>query len=214
MRAARNGKITMGPLTSATRRAGSNGAAMPEGPGGPWSLEAPKRIREKYREPECAPGWGAWQKHLTRRNLLAPELLARGPSAPLAWASTADTEFDSAMRLIKLLRARKLAGGRKSKVVRRAAESWTHDTTVGATSAEFAIECVAWASALPLLTKHLSPQVWWSLFNRLMDVTSDPSLERAETVAAQVLGAELPLTLAYSFPEITACRELADPARE
>ncbi|HEY2894442.1 MAG TPA: hypothetical protein VGJ16_09530, partial [Pirellulales bacterium] len=123
-------------------------------------------------------------------------------------------EFDSAIRLIKLLRARKLADGRKSKVVRRAAESWTNDTTVGASSAEFAIECVAWASALPLLTKHLSPQAWWPLLNRLTEVASDPSLERAETIAAQVLRAELPLTLSYSFPEITACRELADPARE
>lgn len=204
----------MGLLTSAARRAGSNGAAMLGGPAGPWSAEAPKRIRENYREPESAAGWRAWQKHLARRQILAPELLARGGSAPLAWAPAGDTEFDSAIRLIKLLRARKLAGGRKSKVVRRAAESWTNETTFGAANAEFAIECVAWASALPLLAKHLSPHTWWSLLHRLLDVASDPSLERAETVAAQVLGAELPLTLAYSFPEITACRALVEPARD
>src|SRR3954451_4786723 len=99
----------MGPLTSAAKRAGSNGEAVIEGPAGPWSVQAPKRIRENYRESESAAGWHAWQKHLARRTVPAPELLARGGSAPLTWAPTPDTEFDSAMRLIKLLRARKLA---------------------------------------------------------------------------------------------------------
>jgi hypothetical protein len=204
----------MGSLASAATRAGSNGEAIAGGPGGPWSEEAPKRIREKYRESESAAGWRAWQKHLARRKLLAPELLARGRSAPLAWAPALDTEFDPAVRLIKLLRARKLADGRKSKVVRREAESWLNETTAGARSAGFAIECVAWISALPLLTRHLSPEVWWALLNRLVEVACDPSLERAETVAAQLLGAELPLTLAYSFPEITSCHELAEAARQ
>ena len=87
---------------------------------------------------------------------------------------------------------------------------WLSGAPTAPPVASFALECLAWAHALPQLTTQLSPHVWWQLAEQLVAIASRPS-DQAGPLSAQLLWAELPLTLAYNFPEIDACQALAEP---
>ncbi|MBI3837069.1 MAG: hypothetical protein HY288_03940 [Planctomycetia bacterium] len=80
-------------------------------------------------------------------------------------------------------------------------------------SAALGLECLAWCGALPRLTAHLPSRPWWQLVNRLISIASNEGPTADDVLAMQLLGGELPLALAYSFPEIETCQELADEGR-
>jgi hypothetical protein len=75
------------------------------------------------------------------------------------------------------------------------------------------VECLLWAEALPELAESLSARAWWQLAHRLTLIASGDS-PTSDTLAAILLYAELPATLAYLLPELAAADALAKAARE
>jgi hypothetical protein len=92
--------------------------------------------------------------------------------------------------------------------------------SAGATTDHYALRALACCHALPELADSLSADVWWTLLDRLVSEAADAAdaadpekLARRDPLAWQLLGGELPLALAYLFPEINPCRKLKSPAR-
>jgi hypothetical protein len=75
---------------------------------------------------------------------------------------------------------------------------------------EYALQCLAWAHALPVLASRLSNADWRRTLAQVASVVADAADESASSLtvwAGQLLRSELPLTLAYLFPELPARRE-------
>jgi hypothetical protein len=87
----------------------------------------------------------------------------------------------------------------------------------GACGADYAISALAWCWTLPSLASVLSADAWWSLLNHLvrtsMEAAAGNGLSEDMPWLEHVLAGELPLSLAYLFPEIAGCRALHATAR-
>jgi len=175
---------------------------------GAWHRSAPKALRKSYRAADNPAGWAAWRKHLARRKRRTPaELLAA--RRPLRWALPGGN-LDAALNLMSALERAGKRSRRELPTIEHMAAVWLSGAPSAPPVASFALECLAWAHALPQLTTQLSPHVWWQLAEQLVAIASRPS-DQAGPLSAQLLWAELPLTLAYNFPEIDACQALAEP---
>ena len=165
---------------------------------------------------ESAPGqWNAWCKHLAKRKrpVAINRLIASTGVHPLCWALPPAAPIQDAALWIE--------GGLGS---RRSAknwaqwaegiESWLRTAESRPADPALALECLAWCHALPELSSTVEPDVWWRLLDFLIETAGesagvDPAIN---PLAHQLLAGELPLTLAYVFPEITHCHALAKPA--
>lgn len=93
--------------------------------------------------------------------------------------------------------------------------SWLVEAEGSAASVRYALECLAWCHSLPQLAQHAPAETWWELLWHLIEVAAEGCTADAvvDPLAAALLGAELPLTLAALFPEIEECRHAAEPAK-
>lgn len=76
------------------------------------------------------------------------------------------------------------------------------------------LECLAWSSALPELSSRLSADSWWALLDYLLEAAhlgNEPAVAD-DPLALLLLTGELPLTLAYQFPELRSPRRLRKAA--
>jgi hypothetical protein len=94
-------------------------------------------------------------------------------------------------------------------------ERWLDGSEAAESNAFFGIECLAWCHALPKLSHVLPAAPWCELLDRLAEITREAAaIEVTEhPLEHQLLSGELPLTLSYLFPELSACRELFRPAK-
>ena len=177
-----------------------------------WHKSAPEPVRRAYRAGDESRGWTAWKEHLLNRR--EPGRLLPGNKAPLTW--TLPDGLDSTRVRDRLAAVAKAAGkpGRNGSAEQVVVE-WllhaSHQSTV-----ESALETLAWCQGLPRLAQAVSPETWWSLLGHLLAAAGEAghlTLDR-DPLLHQLISGELPLTLAYLFPEITPCRKLADPARD
>jgi hypothetical protein len=79
-----------------------------------------------------------------------------------------------------------------------------------------ALSALAWCRALPGLAAVLPADAWWELLSHLLHRAAEADAAGAvgahwdeEPLTHQLVAGELALTLAYLFPELTICRELA-----
>jgi hypothetical protein len=171
-----------------------------------WHKSAPRRLVETFSSGNLAKSWTAWQKHLAgRKRPPAPRFLA-GKRPPLLWAWPVAWERDGIM-----LQGRQLA---------QLCKELSGDAVRGDESPQ-AVQALAIAYALPRLASELSPDVWWSLTEALCDLARDAQQLRAdpngdvhEALRQQLLAGELPLALAYLFPELQPTRDLQPLARQ
>jgi hypothetical protein len=84
-----------------------------------------------------------------------------------------------------------------------------------------ALACLAVAHALPSLAEIIPAELWWQLLDALWrivessaDCQADCQLPLDQSLAGQLLAGELPLTLAYLFPEIRPLARLRETARD
>ncbi len=197
------------------------------GPGGPWHKRAPRRVCRAY---ESQRGWPAWCKHLADRNLPAINKLLPDPASALTWALPEGADSSQALKLTALLGSLAGPARRKRPSFEAALRSWLGlDATLDVSSdapgmgqefipstTDFAppgLECLAWCGALPQLAAHLPEGLWWQLLNRLTAIAADGASASDDPLAVQLLRAELPLAIAYSFPELEVCQALADVGR-
>lgn len=186
------------------------------GPGGPWHKRAPRRVCRAY-ETSDERGWAAWSKHLAGRKLRPLSKLLPGKPSPLAWALIEDAESSPARQLIALLGSLAGPARRARPAIQAAAEAWLAlDARPGRAACDdvpWGLECLAWCGALPQLTAHLPEPLWWSLLDRLTATAGSDARASLDPLAVQLLQGELPLALAYSFPELEVCQALAEAGR-
>ncbi len=201
----------MATTTTPTKRSSKKRAALTSGPGGPWSPAAPKRLREAHQGDSSAAGWTLWKKHLAKRKIRSLAKLFPGRQPALFWALPDGDGFEAVRRTVDMLR-RPADSERETAGLENAVHSWLSATEVAAVDATFGLTCLAWAGALPSLVEYLPERTWWRLCNQLVQIAGDETHAR-ESLAVQLLHAELPVLLLYCLPELAECQSLAAVAR-
>jgi hypothetical protein len=171
-----------------------------------WHKSAPRGLVKVFAAGDTKQAWSAWRKHLAhRKRPRVPEFLA-GKRPPLLWAWPAAWEREGI-----LLRGRGLA---------QLGQELGGDCVRGDELPQ-AIQALAMAYALPRLARKLSAGSWWALAQSLRELAIDAQQLRAdvngdvhELLRQQLLAAELPLVLAFLFPELKPMRDLLSAARQ
>ncbi|MCL4202830.1 MAG: hypothetical protein KJ000_10055 [Pirellulaceae bacterium] len=164
--------------------------------------------------PELGPeNWEAWSAHLaTRKSPRAPwRRIGADGVWPLIWATDDAPVSDETRDLLSLLAiwCESQGKSRRSNVLSRL-EGWLAD----AGTSRSGLELLAWTYVLPSLAGSLSAARWREMLDFLLDAATNwPDLDlHQQPLAHQWLAGELPLTLAYQFPELPACQSLREPA--
>jgi hypothetical protein len=171
-----------------------------------WHSAAPRRLVEKSAAGDLERAWTTWQKHLAQRKRpsAAPFLVGKRP--PLLWAWPSAWEREGI-----IIKGRALA---------QVCEELSGDSVRGDELPQ-ALQALTIAYALPKLASKLPANVWWSLAESLCELARDAQQLRndfngdvEEIVRQQLLAGELPLALAYLFPELQPMRDLQSAARQ
>lgn len=160
--------------------------------------------------------WQSWKDYLKKRDTVPSlqSLVSGKKTSPLSWALFADETLDS--RTLPLLETLgEIASGRTQPNADTITqlESWLNGLERRIAERNLVLELLAVAHALPNLAAVTSAALWWNLLDKIVSHTNDAVATNFENkVFEQGLAGELPLTLAYVFPEIKACRQLGKPA--
>lgn len=179
-----------------------------------WHSDAPASVALADAWDANTSGWKAWRRHLaTPGRPSLSELIAS--RCPLWWgASTLSVDQDS-LDLVELL-SRAARGSRSAgQTAGEQLEMWLRESAGGMHLEPTALECVAWAQALPALARFAPADQWWDLLVRLLGAAqaSVASHQYETPLAWHLLQVELPLTLAWLLPEISACQSLGASGR-
>jgi hypothetical protein len=171
-----------------------------------WHPSAPRRLVQGFTGDNQENAWTIWQKHLTRRKRPHAPSFAEGKRPPLLWMWPTGWERDGIT-----LQGRKLA---------RLCDELTGDSVRGDELPQ-AIQALAIAYALPKLASKLSAEAWWRLAESMRELARDAQHLRSnlggdveEIIRHQLLAGELPLALAYLFPELQPLRDLQPAAQQ
>lgn len=181
-----------------------------------WHRSAPRRIARAGFWGHESLGWRAWMRHLTRRedrNL--GRLFPRRKGSPLSWVRSNDDSWGATLALVEGLVENPRRGQRSRQEADAEVRAWMLESDPQGAPAAYAMECLAWAYALPQLSRRLSAEAWWELLDCLLSaihVASEPAVEK-DTPARLLLAGELPLVLAYQLPELRTPRRLRDAAQ-
>ncbi|HEX4131874.1 MAG TPA: hypothetical protein VHZ24_17710 [Pirellulales bacterium] len=159
---------------------------------GRWHASAPRRVAGADDWNNGSRGWQAWRKYL------AHEHRARNLRR---WLKVHEPTDPPTMPGVDI----------ETSLVR-----WLDDAHDAPTNDALAAEALAWARSLAALAEEISADVWWRALGRFVELseTSATMPHTSAPVAWQLAAVELPLTLAYQFPELAACRELVPRAIE
>jgi hypothetical protein len=167
---------------------------------------------QAYRSVETGPGWDAWRAHLAGRPLPAIGRLLAAKGLPLAWGLPRGDEYTSGLRLAETLTALERRA-RLPAQVNQPLERLLADANTNLSTAGSAVEALAWSRALVPLSAHLDERSWWRLLLHLSEIASTCHSACDSLLVEQWLAGELPLTLAYQFPELANGRAMAISAR-
>jgi hypothetical protein len=176
----------------------------------------PHEVSRSYERGDLQGGWKAWNSYLRKRRTPEdPDSLWAGKALPLLWAIPEGLEQRDTLGLIRQLG--KLAR-RKSKKGQEVAEHivpWLRESSATPWDAGYALECLAWSYALIRLAPQSPGPHWWELVEHLIaTATESAGLDPTEhPLVFSLLAGELPLTLAFQFPELKSCHNLAPMAR-
>ncbi len=161
------------------------------------------------------PSWKVWVKEITARKtpLALRKLLPARAEAALLWGCEG-LEPETADCIQRLSSLRKKRRDDEPFDWNQVVKQWLDDTKQRSSSVEFALECLAWSHALPLLVTRLDEENWSSLLDTLLEISDQAESARPQLDALieQLLAGELRLTLAYLFPEIATCAALGKQA--
>ncbi len=184
----------------------------------PTKTPVKKPSRMTANNPKLSPDeWPTWTSHLAKRKRPRPlrALMDTGRASALEWPLHANFPDSASAELVRYLNRFKSPQTRGNGELARRLEAWLDDAPQQAPSALFAIECLAWAHAMPQFSQQLPAAAWCQLLDHLVTVCRDAAgiVVTDQPLAQQLLYGELPLTLAYLFPELQQCTALAEPAR-
>ena len=181
-----------------------------------WHRSTPQAIAGRCVAGHDGEGWVLWTRHLGSRRIPRPlSRLVQGTTWPLLWCLPEAAEGHEATDLVRRLAAlhEKQAGGDTD--WQAAVDQWLAAPPAARSDGAAALAAVALAHSLHELANRVSATSWWHLFDGLVETAQDVRpLEAADDpVVGQLLAGELPLSLAFLFPEVTVCRRLKKPAR-
>lgn len=173
---------------------------------------------------ECEEAFDDWRAILAKRK--RPSKTAKILGEPVAQATSWMIDSSSTGRSLV---SRLLAGGHSKPKSSKSnapsfaisdseAEQWLADwgTDVSRENAE--LEAVAWCHLLPSAAATLTGELWVGIFTSLCELAESTELKRSlDHPPASVspsdlwLSIELPIALAWQFPNIRRCRALAKP---
>ena len=162
--------------------------------------------------------WESWSAHLLRRTApAAPWQHLPGNRWPLNWAletSGVSTETRQMLSRLERWSARTPPTAPAPQIPRW--QAWREQAGERSREAGFGLECVAWAYLLPGMAPGLTEQAWWAAYQFLQQLARSGAGREVqrEPLAHQWLASELPLTLAYQFPECEHSRSLAKVAQQ
>ena len=181
-----------------------------------WSLYAPRRVCEADDVRVSGKGWRVWAEHLRERT--RPGKLCklwRARTSPMLWGTRpSDLGSETAALLVRLHDfARKK--GRLAGHVEGELRAWLDGARSAPRHASLALEAIAWTMVLPRLASTATPALWWDAWEYLVELAAAPLVPNGEApLVTQLLNAELPLALAYQFPELAVSGQLAEQARQ
>jgi hypothetical protein len=153
--------------------------------------------------------WNAWKDHLARRKSVPTlEILFPGTPSPLCWGLPREVfdALDSSLTQSK---------GYDS-LSEEAGSRWRQGKAGQEIDCAAAMEALAWCHALPALAQSWPEASWRGLWEELQRLASDATaLQPADQpLLHALLAVELPITLAYWFPELPVSGELQAVARK
>ena len=160
--------------------------------------------------------WEAWLEYLRGRQECPAlrTLLSSSSSDPLCWPLADEWPGTDSQRLVQQLsRLGSRAKFGSGELVQRL-ENWLDTVVDRKAEPLLGIESLAWCHALPTLAQTLPAAPWHQLLDQLIQVADQAAgidlLE--QPLSQQLLAGELPLSLSYVLPEISACSRLAESA--
>ncbi|HEY5316046.1 MAG TPA: hypothetical protein VIK18_26195 [Pirellulales bacterium] len=181
-----------------------------------WHDSAPRSVADAAGWEAGDDGWKAWKKHLGNRRRPRPLARLVRSRGPLAWClPDADPAWQDLRRMLKRL-PRKRGQTAGAGPWEAELSAWLAAQRRPHLDLPTVLAALAWCHALPSLAGRVQPRLWWASLSRLVELAAEPTgLDTAlPPLVWQLAAAELPLTLAYMFPEITACRRLAAQGRQ
>jgi hypothetical protein len=171
-----------------------------------WHAKAPSDLVETSSTADGATAWKAFQRHLRKRRKPADLKFLKGKTPPILWGWPETWRRDAIQAAID--------------TPSTLAEIVIGDDGVSAPDLPLALHMVALAHALPKLALDLPADTWWFLAERLRTISTEAFAQRIDAASDpegilrnQLLAGELPLTLGYLFPELSAHHALRDDAR-
>lgn len=181
-----------------------------------WHESAPKKIAQTCQVGAAGEPWQAWYEYLQERKTPAPlAKLLPGKSWPLAWAVPEELLESGTVDWVMQF----APAGQKSKpyasAVLDSLEPWLAEAQETPANSAYALEALAVVHALPGLAAQVAPELWWELLEHLVQTAVEAEMQiDAKPLTGQLLSGELPLALAYLFPELRPCRDLAMAAKK
>lgn len=188
----------------------------------PFSAQAPAGLAAKGHPAGDEAAWQAWQKHLVkRRTPKSIDTLCHGKAHPLLWSVPEDVQREPLRELLSLSVSKNGKNGKGAgHVASLGAQGIGEGGHREGDSTEPLRELVI-VHLLPVLAGKLAAETWWDLLDALCRRSRERRAARLDedvpgrvAWADQVLAGELPLALAYQFPELRACADLAAVAHE
>lgn len=178
----------------------------------------PRKSKKSKADAQLGPDqWPEWTHHLATRKRPRPlrDLIDSGSTSALEWPLHADFPGSASADLVQYLDRFKSPKARGNGELVRRLETWLDEAPKPGPTALFAIECLAWAHAMPRLAQLLPAAPWCQLLDQLVGISRDAAgiCVTDNPLAQQLLYGELPLTLAYLFPGVEQCDALAEPSR-
>lgn len=160
--------------------------------------------------------WKTWATKLARRKKPTPlvDLIDIKKASPLAWSLPGEAvEGETADLMDRLARLGRREKPRRVESLAEEISPWLAEADGRPASPEYALECLAWCHALPKLAEAASPADWCALLAHLLEAVAQtaPLALHQTPLEHQLLAGELPLTLAWLFPKLPSCAELAEP---
>jgi hypothetical protein len=184
----------------------------------PTTTPVSKRLQKSATKSKVGPDqWSEWTQHLAtrKRPRALRSLIDTGRTSALEWPLHADFPGSESAELLRYLDRFKSAKTRGNGELARRLEAWLDEAPQRAPTALFAIECLGWAHTMPQLAQLLPAAPWCQLQDQLVSICDEAAgiCLTDNPLAQQLLYGELPLTLAYLFPEVDQCELLAETAR-
>lgn len=182
-----------------------------------WHHCAPAAIANSCQPGQPGKGWRSWCRHLATRTRPRPiERLVRDTRSPLLWNLPDGLELAGRVDLVIALAQPGDRGADSAEMCRDRLTNWLAQMDQKPIDTASAIEAVALAHHLPQLAEQLPAELWWELLEWLLALATDatPLDLLQEPLLTQLLAGELPLVLAYLFPELKPCRRLGKEARQ